>query len=663
MKRQIKTALSAMLGAALLLALLSGCVGGVAPAQTAPPETAQPAPEPDAPTGAPDKDPENAPDAEGLEALLGIWELWSSEIDGAETLASEGVERVFLCFRTDSSANYTADYICASPYFDLEVHSGLPVRVTPEGITLETDPEMGAMDFLVVAVDQTQLELSYTVNYPDGVRAGGMQIFRRSDEAALAAAPRPLTEAELAEINESWNRMEYGFFLSSYSRPEEIDWHEVLYNGGGIGIEPDEAILEAYTSEVGHARELDLELIPGEALRAFVLEKTGTPYGAARKPLLWTYLDELDLYCREHGDTNAENIQFSSGWREGDVLVLNYLRSDWQHYRGERWFRARVRVLDDGSWQYISVTPDEARDAVELVTIDYLDEQPEADYVLEQPQLDSDEPEAWRWALLTASRDGVRLSLDRFVAGNGAESALATGMGAPSLNTPLGTYTLNSGETLAVNVLPAWNPVMRLSAAWNGLWGAYWFGEDRALHLDEEAPEDCQRWIMGHDLNGEGRGTAISSEEDLSNFLDAGGGAYDAWLYYDEDGCALATLNFCDYRSLVIDRADFGCRIFLNYAFEDAEWNGVDGVWPGYSGWVLKMEKYNEEDDWSALPEGWFSSGWLGDYLVRVEQLEGEQILSLRQYNNGEGALGLLLGVGDRVWEFSFRRAVGTLGD
>lgn len=660
MKRQSKSILSTLLCAALLTGLLSGCVGGVAPAETPPAATEAPGPAPE--TEGPDLSTEEpTPEPDPLEAVLGVWELWSSELDGAETLASEGVERVFLRFRDDG----TADYICASPYFDPEVHSGLPVSLTPEGLTLETDPDMGATDFLVVAVSDAELALSYTVNYPDGVRAGGMQLFRRSDEEALAAAPRPLTETEIAEINENWNRSEYGFFLSSYARPEEIDWYEVLYNGGGIAIEPDDEILKAYASEVGHECELDLEVIPGDALRAFVLEKTGTPYAEARKPIRhWTYLDDLDLYCREHGDTNAENIRFSSGWREGDQLVLNFCRSDWSNHREERWFRARVRVLPDGSWQYISVTPEDARDPVELVSIVYSAEQPEADYVLEQPELPSDEPGAWRWALLTAKADGVNLRLDRFVAGNGTEDALATGMGAPSLNTPLGAYTLNAGETVAVNVVAAWNPVMRASAAWRGLWGDYWFGEDNALHLDDAAPDACPRWIMGHDLDGEGRGTAIWSEEDLANFLDVGGGSYDEWLYYDDAGCALAALRFRDYRALEIERVDYGCRVFLDYEFVDAAWDGVDGVWPGFSNWVLLMEKYNAEDyDWSPLPEGWFADGGLGDYVLRVEQLEGEQILTLRQFNNGDGALGFLLGVGDEVREFSFRRAVGTLGD
>lgn len=654
MKRQTKTILTALLCAALLPGLLSGCVG-VAPAQTDPPETDAPAPDTDAPVP-----PTEEPEPDPLEAVLGVWELWSSELDGAETLASESVERVFLRFRGDG----TADYICASPYFDPEVHSGLPVSLTPEGLTLKTDPDMGATDFLVVAVSDAELALSYTVNYPDGVRAGGMQLFCRSDEEALAAAPRPLTETEIAEINENWNRSEYGFFLNSYARPEEIDWYEVLYNGGGIAIEPDDEILKAYASEVGHECELDLEVIPGDALRAFVLEKTGTPYAEARKPIWhWTYLDELDLYCREHGDTNAELIQLSSGWREGDQLVLNFCRSDWSNHREERWFRARVRVLPDGIWQYISVTPEDARDALELVSIVYSAEQPEADHVLEQPRLPSDEPGAWRWALLTARQDGVRLRLDRFVAGNGAEDALATGMGAPSLNTPLGEYTLEAGETVAVNVIPAWNPVMRASAAWHGLWGAYWFGEDNALHLDDEAPDACPRWIMGHDLPGEGRGAEPWSEEDLANFLDVGGGSYDAWLYSDEDGRAAAALHFCDYRSLEIERVDYGCRIFLTYEYLDVEWDGSDGIGPDFSPWILLMEKYSEDYDWSALPEGWFADGRLGDYILRIEQREGEQILTLRQLNNGEGALGFLLGVGDGVREFSFRRAVGTLGD
>lgn len=641
---------------ALLLSLALTACGDVGPAATAAPratlppaprETEAPAPAPvDTPAPTETPVPTEAP-MTLLQRAEGCWMLYSSEVDGDFHLAEADDSRTFLRFQPDG----TVDYLYASPWSEPEYVLGTPVEETDAGLTFTLSVWDEPLTFLVSEVSEEELVADVLIRYDGDILADSHQRYRPSDSQAMDDAPRPLSEEELYALNrEDFTR---SFFYCTYSRPEEIDWHEVLYDGGGLTILPTEAILADYEAETGWPVELDLEVIPAEDLREFVQRTTGTDYLDARKPLLhrWVYLEREDVYCWEHGDTNGQSIEFTGGWREGDDLWLSFSRGDWQTYRSERWFLAHVRGTEAG-WQYLSVTPEAARRPAELLTVEYFDVRPAADHTLPVESVGIEEPYAWRWALLTAQRDGVTVRLDRCAPRTGGEDALATGMGAPALNDRLGDYILNKGETVAAQVCVAWNPTMRVSAAWNGLWGDHWFGEDNALHLDDGGYRP--RWVMGHDLNGEGRGTEPWSEEDLVSFL-AEPGAYDAWLWYNAAGEAAAALRFSGYRSLDVLTPDQSAQVFLDYDRTEAEsYEAPD---------LLRMEKYDPDADWSMLPEGFFTGGDLGTYRIEYEQLEGEQVLTLTLAEGRHGALGYLLGAPKTETSFTFHRFIGTVYD
>ena len=102
--------------------------------------------------------------------------------------------------------------------------------------------------------------------------------------AGAVVLRRALTQEELDALNASLDFNDNGFFVTSFSRPEEIDWAQVFYNGAGIRQDPSDAQREAYDRAVGYQM-TSLVCISRADVERFVLEKTGTEYRAARKPL------------------------------------------------------------------------------------------------------------------------------------------------------------------------------------------------------------------------------------------------------------------------------------------------------------------------------------------------------------------------------------------
>ena len=108
----------------------------------------------------------------------------------------------------------------------------------------------------------------------------------------------------------------------------------------------------------------------------------------------------------------------------------------------------------------------------------------------------------------------------------------------------------------------------------------------------------------------------------------------------------------CDYRAMEVDDGEQVYRFFLNY---DRIYSGEDEA-PD----LLVTRKYDKNDYcWTLLPS-WFGDN-TGDYLVSAIQLDGEQLLTLTQANNGEGALNWVLPeAGANQHEFTLIRCTGT---
>ncbi len=116
-----------------------------------------------------------------------------------------------------------------------------------------------------------------------------------------------LTEAELIEIQDYLNRIDnYGFTLSPYETPAEIDWGDVFNCGAGIKkCEYSKDTLANYLNTLDtdysqlYLPEYDtyegLKAISGESARAFVESKTGITDFDVSVLSAYTYMEQEDV--------------------------------------------------------------------------------------------------------------------------------------------------------------------------------------------------------------------------------------------------------------------------------------------------------------------------------------------------------------------------------
>ena len=105
--------------------------------------------------------------------------------------------------------------------------------------------------------------------------------------------PRELSKQELQDFT-SWisAKDNYGFLLSEYERPQDINLDEVFYAGAGLessSLKEEEtaAYLEANEQEEIYTDTIRLST---KQIQEFVLEKTGIVYEDMAIPLSWIYL-------------------------------------------------------------------------------------------------------------------------------------------------------------------------------------------------------------------------------------------------------------------------------------------------------------------------------------------------------------------------------------
>lgn len=128
---------------------------------------------------------------------------------------------------------------------------------------------------------------------------------------------RQLSNGELQVFTDWIGRSDnYGFLLSVYDTPAEIDLDEIFYCGAGIEQnEVTEEEVEAYLQACGWDEiYTDFEKLTTEQIDAFLQKKTGLSYEQMNSRLRWTYLPAYDAYYAEHGDTNYRAFSCVEGY-------------------------------------------------------------------------------------------------------------------------------------------------------------------------------------------------------------------------------------------------------------------------------------------------------------------------------------------------------------
>lgn len=138
--------------------------------------------------------------------------------------------------------------------------------------------------------------------------------------------PRELTNEELREftawINTGNNYGNYGFLLSEYEDPRDMDLNELFYTGAGMDCERlSQKEQSAYLEATGQAEiYTDCTRLTSEQINDFLEQRLGLSYEDMTHPLDWVYLPEYDIYVHEHGDTNYMNFTCVSGRQTGDGI-------------------------------------------------------------------------------------------------------------------------------------------------------------------------------------------------------------------------------------------------------------------------------------------------------------------------------------------------------
>lgn len=136
-----------------------------------------------------------------------------------------------------------------------------------------------------------------------------------------------LSDEELDSFTDFVNGIEnYGFLLSEYTTPTDVNLYEVFYSGAGIcahSLTDDE--LEAYEQETGWTIELDVEYLTTAQINDFLMDKTGYSLEEMKEPFTWTYLEKYDAYIFQHGDTNYCSFICTEGKRKDeDIFEIHY---------------------------------------------------------------------------------------------------------------------------------------------------------------------------------------------------------------------------------------------------------------------------------------------------------------------------------------------------
>lgn len=156
-----------------------------------------------------------------------------------------------------------------------------------------------------------------------------------SEEQRQETINRELTNKELqaftAWINEGSNYGNYGFLLSEYTQPQDVDLDQAFYTGAGVETtqltgEEEKAYLEITGEEEIYT---DCTRLTTGQLNEVLEKKLGLTLEDMTHKLTWVYLPDTDAWVWQHGDTNYMNFTCVSGRQiSGDTYELECVPGD-----------------------------------------------------------------------------------------------------------------------------------------------------------------------------------------------------------------------------------------------------------------------------------------------------------------------------------------------
>lgn len=160
---------------------------------------------------------------------------------------------------------------------------------------------------------------------------------RQDKDLEIPENGRCLTAEEMAGYTE-WiqDHSNYGFLLSDWENPAQIDLYQVFYSSAGVGRPGTDEEKRAHLARWNQAEiETDFGAIDKAAVDALLLEKVGFTYdelvAKGSEGMKDWYYAETDSFCSESGDTNYCQFVCKDGVmnEDGTVVTLQFDGDDW----------------------------------------------------------------------------------------------------------------------------------------------------------------------------------------------------------------------------------------------------------------------------------------------------------------------------------------------
>ena len=154
------------------------------------------------------------------------------------------------------------------------------------------------------------------------------EISPAAQEEAEKERARKLTDKECGQMQEFINEDgSYGFLLSTYERPQDLDAGQVFYTGAGLPIDPvTEEERDAYLEETGKEEAVNLFRLTAQQVGDYLQYMAGISVDELTKSPDWIYLEEYDAYYICHGDedTNRCTLEVTDAAVQGDYYRVHY---------------------------------------------------------------------------------------------------------------------------------------------------------------------------------------------------------------------------------------------------------------------------------------------------------------------------------------------------
>lgn len=161
---------------------------------------------------------------------------------------------------------------------------------------------------------------------------------KKEEAGSAKEAARALSADELKDFEAYFSRQDnYGFLLSDYRTPEEINLDELLYSGAGMEQKDlTEEERRAFLKAAGQTEQItDLTRLTTAQIDTFLTQKMGITLNQAGSGLGWLYLPEYDCYYSEHGDTNMRSFFCIKGELDGDIYKIWCLSDGYSQFNLE----------------------------------------------------------------------------------------------------------------------------------------------------------------------------------------------------------------------------------------------------------------------------------------------------------------------------------------